>query len=154
MGGKDATFDFKLWKKLEVLRKVYMLGRQSLAKIHPSILSLCLSSSLSSYYYDCIEMGPHYIVQAGLKFPDSNDPPVSASQVLVHMVLYIYKILLCWGYIVAFTKILTVYQIYHGWIHLLHRSPLSPVRSHSWHNFNWSHFSIFIHVFTVRKPIL
>jgi hypothetical protein len=31
-----------------------------------------------------------------------------------------------WGYIVAFTKVLTVYQIYHTWMHPLHHSPLSP----------------------------
>jgi hypothetical protein len=31
-----------------------------------------------------------------------------------------------WGYIVAFTKVLTIYQIYHNWIHPLHNSPLSP----------------------------
>jgi hypothetical protein len=33
--------------------------------------------------------------------------------------------LLCWGYIVAFMKVLTIYQIYHTWIHPLHHSPLS-----------------------------
>jgi hypothetical protein len=31
-----------------------------------------------------------------------------------------------WGYIVAFIKVLTMYQIYHTWIHPLHWSPLSP----------------------------
>jgi hypothetical protein len=31
-----------------------------------------------------------------------------------------------WGYIVAFTKVLTIYQIYHSWIHPLHHSPLPP----------------------------
>jgi hypothetical protein len=31
-----------------------------------------------------------------------------------------------WGYIVAFTKVLTMYQIYHTLIHPLHSSPLSP----------------------------
>jgi hypothetical protein len=29
-----------------------------------------------------------------------------------------------WGYIVAFTKVLKIYQIYHIWIHPLHYSPL------------------------------
>jgi hypothetical protein len=29
-----------------------------------------------------------------------------------------------WGYIVAFTKVLTVYQIYHAQVHSLHLSPL------------------------------
>jgi uncharacterized protein YqgQ len=38
---------------------------------------------------------------------------------------------LCWGYIVAFTKVLTMYQIYHTWIYSLHRSPL--VSHHQWH---------------------
>jgi hypothetical protein len=28
-------------------------------------------------------------------------------------------LLLCWGYIVAFTNILTIYQIHHSWIHPL-----------------------------------
>jgi hypothetical protein len=31
-----------------------------------------------------------------------------------------------WGYIVAFTKVLTMYQIYHTWIHPFYSSPLSP----------------------------
>jgi hypothetical protein len=31
--------------------------------------------------------------------------------------------LLYWGYIVTFTKVLT---IHHSWIHPLHHSPLSP----------------------------
>jgi hypothetical protein len=29
----------------------------------------------------------------------------------------------CAGYIVAFTKVLTIYQIYHTWIHPLYHSP-------------------------------
>jgi hypothetical protein len=33
--------------------------------------------------------------------------------------------LLCWvGYIVAFTKVLRIYQLYHTWIHPFHHSPL------------------------------
>jgi hypothetical protein len=31
---------------------------------------------------------------------------------------------LFWGYIVAFTKLLTIYQIYHSWSHPIHCSPL------------------------------
>jgi hypothetical protein len=31
-----------------------------------------------------------------------------------------------WGYIVAFTEVLKIYQIYHIWIHPLHHSPSSP----------------------------
>jgi hypothetical protein len=30
------------------------------------------------------------------------------------------------GYTVAFTKVLTIYQICHTWIHTLHHSPTSP----------------------------
>jgi hypothetical protein len=30
------------------------------------------------------------------------------------------------GYTVAFTKVLTMYQIYHTWIHPLHHCPLTP----------------------------
>jgi hypothetical protein len=33
--------------------------------------------------------------------------------------LLLLLLLLCWGYIVAFTKVLTIYQIYHTWIHPL-----------------------------------
>jgi hypothetical protein len=51
-----------------------------------------------------------------------------------------------WGYTVAFTQILTAYQIYHSWIHPLHRSSLSPPIS--WNSFNRSHFCICIHVYT------
>jgi hypothetical protein len=46
-------------------------------------------------------------------------------------------LLLCWGYIVAFTKVLTIYQIYRTWIHPLHHSS-SPSLSHSWNSFNRS----------------
>jgi hypothetical protein len=31
-----------------------------------------------------------------------------------------------WGYIVAFTKVLAMNQLYYTWIHPLHHSPLSP----------------------------
>jgi hypothetical protein len=37
--------------------------------------------------------------------------------------------LLCSGYIVAFTKVLSIYQIYSAWIHRLHHSPLSSLSS-------------------------
>jgi hypothetical protein len=57
-------------------------------------------------------------------------------------------LLLCWGYIVAFTKVLTIYQKCHSWIQFLLHSPLSPL-THSWNSFNRSHFSIYIHVYTV-----
>jgi hypothetical protein len=36
--------------------------------------------------------------------------------------LYCYDV---WGYIVAFTKVITMYQIYCTWIHLLNHSPSS-----------------------------
>jgi hypothetical protein len=58
--------------------------------------------------------------------------------------LFIFIVL---GYIVGFTKVLTIYQVYHSWIHPLHLSPLSP--PHPWNSFNRSHFSIYIHVCTV-----
>jgi hypothetical protein len=37
------------------------------------------------------------------------------------------------------------------WIHSLHHSPLSP-SLHSWNSFNRSHFSIYIHMYTVFAP--
>jgi hypothetical protein len=49
------------------------------------------------------------------------------------------------GYIVTFTKVLT---ICHSWIHPLHHSPLSPSH-HFWNSFSRSHFSIFIHEYIV-----
>jgi hypothetical protein len=52
-----------------------------------------------------------------------------------------------WRYIVAFTEVLTIYQIYHTWIHPFHHFPLHP--PHSWNSFNRYHFSIYIHVYTV-----
>jgi hypothetical protein len=48
-----------------------------------------------------------------------------------------------WGYIVAFIEVLTLYQIYHTWIHPLYHSPLSPT-SNSWNSFNRYHFSIYV----------
>jgi hypothetical protein len=44
-----------------------------------------------------------------------------------------------WGYIVAFTKVLAMYQIYHTWIDPLHCSLSSPP-SHSWNSFNKYNF--------------
>jgi hypothetical protein len=41
--------------------------------------------------------------------------------------------------------------IYYSWIHPLHHSPLPP-DPHSWNSFNKSHFSIYIHVYTVFAP--
>jgi hypothetical protein len=41
----------------------------------------------------------------------------------IHLIIFIITLLLYLGYIVTFTKVLT---IYHSWIHPLHRSPLSP----------------------------
>jgi hypothetical protein len=32
-----------------------------------------------------------------------------------------------WGYTVTFIKVLTIYQIYHSWIHHLHHCPFSPL---------------------------
>jgi hypothetical protein len=38
---------------------------------------------------------------------------------------FLFILLLCWmGYIEAFTKVSTMYRIYHIGIHLLHHSPL------------------------------
>jgi hypothetical protein len=48
-----------------------------------------------------------------------------------------------WGYTVSFTNVLTIYQIYHTWIHPLH---------HSWNSLNTYHFSTFIHVYTEFAP--
>jgi hypothetical protein len=39
--------------------------------------------------------------------------------------LFWYSFFLCWGFIVAFTKVLTLYQKYHTWIHPLHHFPFS-----------------------------
>jgi hypothetical protein len=43
-----------------------------------------------------------------------------------------------WGYIVALTKSLTIYQIYHTWVYPFHHSPFTPFLE--W--FNRYHFSI------------
>jgi hypothetical protein len=70
-------------------------------------------------------------------WPWIHNPLASASQVLglqactitpsfcVCLVLFknFFKLLLYWGYILAFTKVLTTY---HSWIHPRHHSPLSP----------------------------
>jgi hypothetical protein len=47
------------------------------------------------------------------------------------------------GYIVAFTKVLTIYQIYHTSINCLHHSPLST-NPHSWNSFNRYNFSTYL----------
>jgi hypothetical protein len=51
-----------------------------------------------------------------------------------------------WGYIVAFTKVLTMYQLYHTWIHPFHCSALSP-SPNFWNIFTRYHFCIYIHMY-------
>jgi hypothetical protein len=51
-----------------------------------------------------------------------------------------------WGYIVAFTKVITMYLISHTWI------PPSTAVLHSCNNFNNYHFCIYIHVYTFFAP--
>jgi hypothetical protein len=53
-------------------------------------------------------------------------------------------LLLGWGYIVAFTKVFTIYQIYHNWIYP--PPSFSFISPHSWNSFNRSHSSIYLHV--------
>jgi hypothetical protein len=43
------------------------------------------------------------------------------------LLLLFFLLLSCWGYIVTFSKVLTMYQIYHSWIQPLYHSPLSPL---------------------------
>jgi hypothetical protein len=52
---------------------------------------------------------------------------------------------------VAFTKVLTIYQVYHTWIHPLHHSLLS-LSPHSWNSFRRFHFSIYMDVYTIFPP--
>jgi hypothetical protein len=62
--------------------------------------------------------------------------------------IFVIILLLHWGYIVTFTKVLT---IYHSWIYPLYHSPLSPL-SHFWNSFNRSHFFIFINEYIISPP--
>jgi hypothetical protein len=56
--------------------------------------------------------------------------------------------LLCWvGYIVAFTKVLGMYQLSHNWIHLF-TAPLYPFSPDSCNSFNRYHYYIYMHVYT------
>jgi hypothetical protein len=48
-----------------------------------------------------------------------------------------------WGYTVAFTQVLTLYQIYQTWIHLLRYCPSSPPPD-SWRSFSRYHFFIYL----------
>jgi hypothetical protein len=68
---------------------------------------------------------------------------------IFHLTLFF--LLLCWRYILIFTKVLTIYQKYHIWIHPLHHSPLSSL-PHSWNSFSRSHFSSSIRGYTVFIP--
>jgi hypothetical protein len=65
----------------------------------------------------------------------------------IHVLFFLYVLYYAgWVYIVISTKVLIIYQIYHTWIHPLHRSPLFPCSRNS---FNRYHFSFYIHVYTV-----
>jgi hypothetical protein len=74
-------------------------------------------------------------------------------------------LLLCWGYIVLFTKVLTICQIYHNWIHpsiILLYSPLLPFLeefqqvsffcSHTWGQ-NISTTFTMLHTFLISSPL-
>jgi hypothetical protein len=50
-----------------------------------------------------------------------------------------------WGYIVAFTQALKLYQKYHTWIHFLNHSPLSP---HPLRFLQWFQQVSFLHLLT------
>jgi hypothetical protein len=65
----------------------------------------------------------------------------SKSYLFFIIILFLY-----WGYIVTFTKVLTVY---HSGIH-----PLNPSFPHSWNSFNMSQFSIFIYEYIIFRPHL
>jgi hypothetical protein len=52
--------------------------------------------------------------------------PYILKRLFLMVFLFFYYCCAEWGYIVAFIKVLTMYQIYHTWIHPLHRSPLLP----------------------------
>jgi hypothetical protein len=70
---------------------------------------------------------------------------------IVRMILFIlFYSCARWWYTVTFTKVLTIYQIYHTWIYPFHHFPLSS--PHSWMSFNSNHFTIYIHVYTVFVP--
>jgi hypothetical protein len=53
------------------------------------------------------------------------------------------------GYIVAFTKVLTICQMYHTCIHHLRQYTLSLLFQYSWNSFNQCQLSIYIQVYTV-----
>jgi hypothetical protein len=52
------------------------------------------------------------------------------------------------GYIVAFTKVLTMHQINHTWIHQF-TALFHPPSPDSWNSSNRCHFFIYIHVYTL-----
>jgi hypothetical protein len=54
-------------------------------------------------------------------------------------------------YIVAFTKVLTMYQIDHTWTPTFHCST-SPPSPDSWNSINKYNFCIYIHVYTLLAP--
>jgi hypothetical protein len=81
----------------------------------------------------------------------SGDDQVNIFSFILYKQILLKFFKLCLGYIMAFTKVLIMYQIYHTWIHCLHYSPLFPL-PHSWNSFNRSHFSIYIYVYPVFVP--
>jgi hypothetical protein len=52
---------------------------------------------------------------------------IKAFELIAMKKLFIYFLLLCWGYIMRFTKVLIINLINHSCIHSLHHSPLSPL---------------------------
>jgi hypothetical protein len=66
-------------------------------------------------------------------------------------IILLFKFFIVLGYIMTFTKVITIYRIYHSWIYPLYHSPLFSF-PHSWNSFNRSHFPIYTHVYTVFVP--
>jgi hypothetical protein len=63
-------------------------------------------------------------------------------------VFLFFFIVVLWEYIVAFTKVLTMYQLYHTWIH----TPNTILHLPSCNSFKLCHFCIYIHVYTLFVP--
>jgi hypothetical protein len=80
----------------------------------------------------------------------SLNKPVYFVHLFLFWVFVLFFIYYCvgWGYLVAYTKVLLMYQLFQTWIHSRCHSPLSSSPD-SWNSYNKYHYCNYMHVYTI-----
>jgi hypothetical protein len=108
-----------------------MKGKQHLWEIYERIRWVCSFGEFHAIGSSChlchtkLTTSPISIIK-GFSWSNTSTYILFYLFVLLYL-FFLFFLLLCWVEVHwAFTKVLTIYQIYHTWIHSLHHSPVSP----------------------------